>query len=108
MSPTIRGAFKHAVFLGFVSVALLSAAALGGGGCPPADAAASTRKARLVSAQGGGVPAERHGLASSSNAKMRFQSSFMLMTVQPFFCASSYSACGNVPTLVSGRPFAGP
>jgi len=44
MSPTIRGAFKHAVFLGFVSVALLSAAALGGGGCPPADADTSTRK----------------------------------------------------------------
>jgi hypothetical protein len=38
MSPSIRGALKHAVFLGFVSVALLSAAALGGGGCPPADA----------------------------------------------------------------------
>ena len=100
MSPTIRGAFKHAVFLGFVSIALLSAAALGGGGCPPADAAASTRK---------DLPSESlQGLASSSKAKMRFQSSLMLMTVQPFFCASSYSACGNVPTLVSGRPFAGP
>ena len=46
MSPTIRGALKHAVFLGFVSVALLSVAVLGGGGCPPADAAASTRKDR--------------------------------------------------------------
>jgi hypothetical protein len=33
MSPTIRGALKHAVFLGFVSVALLSAAAFGGDGC---------------------------------------------------------------------------
>ena len=43
MSPTIRGALRHAVFLGFVSVALLSAAALGGGGCP-VNAAATARK----------------------------------------------------------------
>jgi len=39
MSPTIRGALKHAVFLGFVSVVLLSAAVLGGDGCPPRPAA---------------------------------------------------------------------
>jgi len=43
MSPTIRGAIKHAVFLGFVSVALLWAAALGGDGCSPAGAAAPVR-----------------------------------------------------------------
>jgi len=40
--------------------------------------------------------------------KMRFQSFFMLMTVQPFCFASSYSAWVKVPTLVSGRPCAGP
>ena len=39
---------------------------------------------------------------------MRFQSFFMLMTVQPFFVASSYNAWVKVPTLVSGRPWAGP
>ena len=43
-----------------------------------------------------------------SNAKMRFQSFFMLITVQPFFLASSYSAWVKVPTLVSGSPSAGP
>ena len=36
----ILGALKQVVFLGFVSAALLSAAALGGNGCPPASAAA--------------------------------------------------------------------
>ena len=36
------------------------------------------------------------------------QSFFMLMTIQPFFIASSYSSCVNAPTLVSGRPWAGP
>jgi hypothetical protein len=43
-----------------------------------------------------------------SNAKIRFQSFFMLITVQPSFFASSYSACVKVPTLLSGRPWAGP
>ena len=43
-----------------------------------------------------------------SNAKMRLQSFFMLITVQPSFFASSYNACVKVPTLVSGRPCAGP
>jgi hypothetical protein len=43
-----------------------------------------------------------------SNAKMRFQSFFMLMTTQPHCFASSYSACVKVPTLVSGSPWAGP
>src|SRR5262245_29570427 len=43
-----------------------------------------------------------------SNAKMRFQSFFMLITVDPSFFASSYSACVKVPTLLSGRPWAGP
>ena len=45
MSPTIRGALKHAVFLGFVSVVLLSAAALGGDGCLPAAAASQDHQA---------------------------------------------------------------
>jgi hypothetical protein len=53
MSPTIRGAIKHAVFLGFVSVALLSAAALGGDGCSPAGAAAPVSAA---CAQGSACP----------------------------------------------------
>ncbi len=43
-----------------------------------------------------------------SNANMRFQSFFMLMTVQPCFFASSYSAWVKAPTLVSGSPKAGP
>src|SRR4029434_2863362 len=43
-----------------------------------------------------------------SNAKMVFQSFFMLMTVQLFFFASSYSAWVKVPTLVLGSPCAGP
>ena len=34
-------------------------------------------------------------------AKMRFQSFFMLITVQPSFFASSNSSCANVPTLVN-------
>src|SRR5262245_9324206 len=45
---------------------------------------------------------------SYSNAKMRRQSFFMLITVQPSFFASSYSACVKVPTLLSGKPSAGP
>ncbi len=32
-----------------------------------------------------------------SKEKMRFQSFFMLMTTHPFFFASSYKVCGNVP-----------
>ena len=43
-----------------------------------------------------------------SNAKIFFQSFFMLMTTQPFFFASSYRACVNVPTFVSGNLWAGP
>jgi hypothetical protein len=40
-----------------------------------------------------------------SNAKMRFQSFFMLMTTQPcFFASSYYSAQVNMPTLVPGQP----
>jgi hypothetical protein len=42
------------------------------------------------------------------SAKIVFQSSFMLITTQPRCFASSMSACVNVPTRVSGRPFAGP
>jgi len=40
--------------------------------------------------------------------RTRFQSFFILMTTHPFAFASSYSACVNVPTLLSGRPWAGP
>ena len=43
-----------------------------------------------------------------SKAKIRFQSSFMLMITHPSFFASSYSAWEKAPTLVSGRPAAGP
>ena len=44
----------------------------------------------------------------SANEKICFQSSFMLMTVQLFFFASSYNAWVKVPTLVLGSPCAGP
>ncbi len=47
-------------------------------------------------------------LAHFSHAKIRFQSFFMLITNQLFDLASSYNACVNVPTLVSGSPIAGP
>src|SRR5260370_11307756 len=40
-----------------------------------------------------------------SKAKMRFQSFFMLMTIQPSFFASSLSASVKMPTFVSGRPW---
>ena len=35
------------------------------------------------------------------------QSFFILIMVQPFFLASSYKACVNVPTLVSGYLMSG-
>ncbi len=41
-----------------------------------------------------------------SNAKIFFQSFFMLMTVHPFFFASSYSAWLKLPILVGGSPCA--
>lgn len=40
--------------------------------------------------------------------KIRFQSFFMLTTTHPRWRASSLSAWVKVPTLVSGRPSAGP
>jgi hypothetical protein len=43
-----------------------------------------------------------------SNAKMRFQSFFILITTQPCCFASSYNAWVKAPTLVSGSPAAGP
>jgi hypothetical protein len=46
--------------------------------------------------------------ACYSNEKMRFQSFFMLITVQARAFASAISAWLNVPTLVSGNPPAGP
>ena len=47
----------------------------------------------------------RHSVLSNlhfSNAKIRFQSFFMLITDQPFFFASAISASLNVPTLDFG------
>jgi len=43
-----------------------------------------------------------------SNAKMRFQSSFMLMIVQYCFFAMSYISWLKAPTDVLGKPCAGP
>ena len=40
--------------------------------------------------------------------KIRFQSFFIEITVQPRCMASSISDWENVPTLVSGSPLAGP
>jgi hypothetical protein len=44
----------------------------------------------------------------SSKEKIRAQSFFMLITIQPFLFASSISDSGKVPNLVSGSPLAGP
>jgi hypothetical protein len=54
------------------------------------------------------VSANKRHRAPYSKAKTRFQSFFMLMTIQPFFFASSSSAAAKVPNLLSGRPRAGP
>ena len=43
-----------------------------------------------------------------SAGKICFQSSFMLMTTQPLFCASSIRDGVKAPTWVSGRSLAGP
>jgi hypothetical protein len=51
------------------------------------------------------APCSRRGY---SKEKMRFQSFFMLITVQSRAFASSISETENVPTLVSGRSPAGP
>src|SRR5215475_8253059 len=48
------------------------------------------------------------GARRYSNAKIRFQSFFMLMTGQSLLFASSYRVCVKAPTLVSGNPCAGP
>ena len=48
------------------------------------------------------------GAGYCSKAKIFFQSFFMLMTVQPCFFAMSYISWLKVPTLVSGKPCAGP
>ena len=50
-------------------------------------------------------PSTRHSVLSNlhcSNAKIRFQSFFMLITDQPFFFAWAISASLNVPTLDFG------
>ena len=46
-------------------------------------------------------------LAWGSKEKIRFRSSFMLMTTQSFLPASSSVDRENVPNLVSGIPLAG-
>jgi hypothetical protein len=43
-----------------------------------------------------------------SNATIRCQLCCMLVAIQPFWFASSYSAWVKVPTLVAGHPWAGP
>src|SRR4051812_29599318 len=48
------------------------------------------------------------GLTQVSKANTRFQSFFMLITVQPCFFAWSYNAWGKAPIFVSGSPCAGP
>src|SRR5215510_1672127 len=50
----------------------------------------------------------QHRRRHFSKAKIRFQSLFILITTHPCFFASSYSACVNVPTFVSGSANAGP
>src|SRR5215831_232607 len=64
--------------------------------------ASSPRLARTLLALGATIKAHY------SNGKTRFQSFFMPITFQPFFFASSSSAGVKVPTLLSGRPCAGP
>jgi hypothetical protein len=56
----------------------------------------------------GKIPLNVRFASYFSNAKMRFQSSFMLITVQAFLVASASSVSENVPTLVFGSPLAGP
>ena len=56
----------------------------------------------------GDNPADDDLVQSHSKVKIRFQSFFMLITNQPLFFASSYSASVKAPTLVSGNPSAGP
>ena len=68
---------------------------------PPSRSATSTIKTTKRTFRIAGPP-------YGSNVKICFQSFFMLMTIQPFFFASSYSAWVKVPTLVSGSPWAGP
>jgi hypothetical protein len=63
--------------------------------CDPSDPQPNLRK-----------PSPRHSKAKIG--KDLFQSSFMLITIQPFFFASSYSAWVKVPTFVAGSPCAGP
>jgi hypothetical protein len=53
-------------------------------------------------------PEAKTWFAHFSNGKIRFQSFFMLITVQPFLFASAIKASEKVPTWVSGRPPAGP
>ena len=50
------------------------------------------------------APCSAWHASCQSNGNIRFQSFFMLITVHPFFLASSYSACVKAPTLVSGNP----
>jgi hypothetical protein len=54
------------------------------------------------------VTAQQPASTTYCEAKIIFQSFFMLITVQPLVLASSYKAWVKVPTLVSGRLPAGP
>ena len=76
-----------------------------GGRRSSALAPATMSSAAMAAANSAGGLAAAHFAASE---KIVFQSFFMLITTQPFAFASSASAWGKVPTLLSGRPFAGP
>jgi hypothetical protein len=73
-----------------------------------ATAAADARLPRTVAAARDKLKMFKLRRLHGSAGKIVFQSFFMLMTVQPFCFASSASAREKVPTLVSGRPRAGP
>jgi hypothetical protein len=71
------------------------------------DGSGSRQIREAFNVANGDAQASTHGLHGAAG-KIVFQSFLMLMTVQPFFFASSASARENVPTLVSGKPLAGP
>jgi hypothetical protein len=75
----------------------------------PATVSATVSSVRAGTLDMDGSPLGSSWMAGAygSNAKIRFQSSFMLITVQPRLVASSSSFGVKVPTLVSGRPLVG-
>ena len=78
----------------------------------------ATKQSKMPCARWAGLPRRQAAARNDSgdvtqsfgysNANTRFQSVFMLTTVQARDFASSMSGWPNVPTLVSGSPFAGP